>query len=91
MVPIDKVKNIITQHDSLEKELSSGNIDPKLFANKSKEYSRLGGIISIAKDYINIENEKKDLEILTRDKSNDKEIIELAQKDLNDLNLKKEK
>ena len=36
----------------LEKELSSGNIDPKLFAKKSKEYSNLGNIISIAKEYI---------------------------------------
>jgi hypothetical protein len=27
MVPIEKVKDIITQHDTLEKELSSGSID----------------------------------------------------------------
>ena len=45
MVPIDKVKDIINKHDALEKELSSGNIDPKLFAKKSKEYSSLGSII----------------------------------------------
>ena len=32
MVPIDKVKDIINRHDALEKELSSQNIDPKLFA-----------------------------------------------------------
>ena len=49
MVPVEKVKDIITQHDSLEKELSSGNVDPKLFAKKSKEYSRLGDIILVAK------------------------------------------
>ena len=48
MVPIDKVKDIITKHDALEKELSSGNIEPKLFAKKSKEYSNLGNIIEIA-------------------------------------------
>ena len=36
MVPIEKVKDIITKHDALEKELSSGNIDPKQFAKKSK-------------------------------------------------------
>ena len=41
MVPLDKVKNIITRHESLEKELSSEDIDPKLFAKKSKEYSSL--------------------------------------------------
>ena len=45
MVPIEKVKDIITKHDALEKDLSSGNIDPKQFAKKSKEYSNLGEII----------------------------------------------
>ena len=83
MVPIDKVKDIITKHDSLEKELSSGNIDPKLFAKKSKEYSSLGEIISIAKEYVNFESEKKDLLNMVQDKSNDQEIIDLDQKDLN--------
>ena len=91
MVPINKVKDIITKHDSLEKELSSGSIDPKLFAKKSKEYSSLGGIIKIARDYINFENEKKDLLNMVQDKSNDQEMIDLAQKDLNELIKKKEK
>ena len=59
MVPIYKVKEIITKHDALEKELSSGNIDSKLFAKKSKEYSNLGNIISIAREYVNFESEKK--------------------------------
>ena len=45
MVPLEKVKEIIFKHADLEKELSSGNIDPKLFAKKSKEYSNLGNII----------------------------------------------
>ena len=62
MVPINKVKDIITKHDSLEKELSSGNIDPKLFVKKSKEYSSLGGIIKIAREYVNFENEKNCIE-----------------------------
>ena len=91
MVPIDKVKNIINKHDALEKELSSGNIDPKLFAKKSKEYSSLEGIIEIAKEYLNFESEKKDLINMVEDKSNDKDIIELAQNDLNKLIEKKEK
>ena len=30
MVPKDKVKEIILRHDTLEKELSSGKIEPKL-------------------------------------------------------------
>ncbi len=91
MVPIEKVKDIISKHDILEKELASGNIDSKLFAKKSKEYSSLGEIIEIAKKYISFENEKKDLLNMVQDKSNDQEIIVLAQKDLDELIKKKEK
>ena len=36
MVPIEKVIDIITQHDNLEKELSSGSTDSKLFAKNQK-------------------------------------------------------
>ena len=85
MVPVEKVKGIIIQHDQLEKELSSGNIDPKLFAKKSKEYSRLGGIISVAREYVNFENEKKDLTNMLQDTSNDQEMVNLAQSDLDEL------
>ena len=91
MIPLEKVKDIITKHNELEQELSSGNVDPKLFAKKSKEYSNLGRIITIAKEYINFENEKKDLTNMVQDKSNDQEMIDLAQKDLNELIKKKEK
>ena len=91
MVPLDKVKDIIAKHDKLEKELSSGNIDSKLFAQKSKEYSSLGSIIKIARDYVNFDNEKKDLLNMVEDKSNDQEIVDLAQKDLKELIIKKEK
>ena len=82
---INKVKEIITKHNSLEKELSSGSIDPKLFAKKSKEYSNLEGIIKIARKYVNFENEKKDLLNMVQDKSNDQEMIDLAEKDLKEL------
>jgi len=91
MIPVDKVQDIVNKHDALEKELSSGNIDPKLYAKKSKEYSSLGGIIKIARQYLNFESEKKDLLNMVQDKSNDKDIIELAQTDLNELIAKKEK
>ena len=83
MVPIEKVKDIINQYAALEKELSSGNVEPKMFAKKSKEYSRLGRIISVAKKFLNFENERKDLKNMIQDKSNDQEIIDLAKKDLN--------
>ena len=91
MVPIDKVKDIINKHTSLEKELSAGNVDPKLFAKKSKEYSNLGSIIDTAKSFVKFEDEKKDLENIAKDKSNDPEMVELAEKDLSDLLKSKEK
>ena len=91
MVPIEKVKDIISQYDILEKELSSGNIEPKLFAKKSKEYSRLGRIILVARKFVNFESEKKDLENMLKDITNDQEMLDLAQNDLNTLIKNKEK
>ena len=91
MVPIEKVKEIIVKYESLEQELASEKVDPKSFAKKSKEYSRLGKIILIARKFINFESEKKDLENMLQDKTSDQEIIDLAQKDLNELMEKKEK
>ena len=91
MVPIQKVKDIVTRYDNLEKELSSGNIESKVFAKKSKEYSILKNIISIARSYLGFEGEKKDLEEILKDKSNDKEMIELAEKDLNEMKQRKAK
>ena len=89
MLPLQKVKEIVSKYNSLEKELSSGNLDPKKFVTKSKEYANLGNIILTAKEYINFENEKKDLELILQDKSSDTEIIEMAKKDLDDLNKKR--
>ena len=91
MIPLIKVKEIIIRHSALEKELASGNIEPKLFAKKSKEYSNLESIISIAKAYVNFEKEKDDLEQILQDKSNDNEILIMAEKDLKDIKIKKEK
>ena len=36
MIPLEKVEDLIQKHKNLEKELSSGNLDKKLFAVKSK-------------------------------------------------------
>ena len=58
MIPIDKVKNIIERYDLLEKELSTGKFDAKLFAKKSKEYSDLKNIIKPAKEYVNFDKNK---------------------------------
>ena len=90
MIPINKVQEIIAKHDNLEKELSSGSVDPKLYAKKSKEYSNLGSIVSFVKKYVNFENEKKDLQQIINDKNSDMEIIKLAEKDLSELKIKKQ-
>ena len=89
MIPLQKVKDIISKHNDLEKELSSGKIEPKMFAKKSKEYSNLGNIISTAKEYLNFEEEKRGLEQILNDKNNDIEIIEMAKKDLGEMENKK--
>ena len=52
MIPIKSIEELINKHLILEKDLSSGNIDKKKFAEKSKEYSDLNGIIDSAKIYI---------------------------------------
>ena len=90
MIPIEKVQDIIAKHDNLEKELSTGNIDTKLFAKKSKEYSNLGNIISYARDFVKFEKEKKDLEQIIQDKNSDLEMVEMAEKDLQELKIKKQ-
>ena len=85
MIPSKKVEELILKHKSLEGELSSGNIDKKLFATKSKEYSDLNEIIDQAKKYLNFEKNKKDLEKLIQDNDSDKEIKEMAQLELDQL------
>ena len=55
MIPLKKVEDLIQKHKNLEKELSSGNVDKKLFAKKSKEYSDLNEIIKYAINYLNFE------------------------------------
>ena len=52
MIPKKKIEDLIKKHIALEKDLSSVEIDKKLFAEKSKEYSDLNEIIGIAKNYI---------------------------------------
>jgi len=85
MILINKAKDLITKHEILEKELSSGEIDKKKFAEKSKEYSDLNDIILEAKEYFLFDKEKKDLEKIINDKKSDKEMKELANIELKEL------
>ena len=85
MIPKEKVEAIVSKHTALEKELSSGNIEPKNFAEKSKEYADLGNIIKTAISFLNFDKQKKDLENIINDKHSDKEMINLAKKEIIEL------
>ena len=91
MIPISKVKDLIVKHNLLEKELSSGEVDKKKYAEKSKEYADLDDIVKEAKEYSNFELEKKDLEKIIEDNQSEKEIKELAKNELDELIKKNEK
>ena len=90
MIPINKVKDLILKHESIEKELSSGEIDKKKFAEKSKEYSDLNEIILEAQEYCSFEYSKKELEKIIQEQNSDKEMQELAKNELEKLIKKNE-
>ncbi len=89
MIPFEKVQALVKKHDGLEKELSSSSVDPKTFAEKSKEYASLGSIINYAREYVKFDDEKRDLEQILNDKNSDKEMVNLAEKELTTLKEKK--
>ena len=90
MVPLKTIEDLISKHSLLEKELSSGKIDKKFFAEKSKEYSDLNDIIDVAKKYKAHNVEKKELEKILNDTSSDEEFKLMAQNDLDELKINNE-
>ena len=90
MIPTKKVEAIIAKHDLLEKELSSGNIESKNYAHKSKEYSDLRDIVDCAREYLKFDKNKKDLDQILNDSKSDKDMISLAKKELITLKETKE-
>ena len=87
MIPEKTIEELISRHSSLEKDLASGKIDKKHFAEKSKEYSDLNEIVESAKKYSSYVNDKDELEKILNDKNSDEELIKMAQVELSDLNL----
>ena len=85
MIPTKTIDELIVKHSTLEKELSSGEIDKKLFAEKSKEYSDINEVIEIAKKYLSFENDKKELEKILNDKTSDDELKKMAETELMDI------
>ena len=74
MLPLDKVRDLISKHNLLEKDLSSGKIEKKIFAEKSKEYSDLNDIIKEAREYLSFDKEKIDLEKIINDQKSDQAV-----------------
>ncbi|MDC2991433.1 peptide chain release factor 1 [Candidatus Pelagibacter sp.] len=91
MIPEKTIEELITRHSSLEKDLASGNVDKKLFAEKSKEYSDLNEIVNSAKKYASYKNDKIELEKILNDKNSDDELMKMAHTELTDLNSQFEK
>ncbi len=91
MIPQKTIEELISKHSLLEKDLSSGKIDKKFFAEKSKEYSDLNEIIENAKKYISFEKDKADLEKILEDKNSDEELSKMAEIELKDLQNEYEK
>ena len=85
MIPVNKVRDLISKHESLERDLSSGTVDKKKFAEKSKEYSDLNDIIKESKEYLSFSKEKEELEKICLDKNSEKEIKDLADFELSEL------
>ena len=90
MIPLKTIEEIIIKHSSLEKDLSSGELDKKLFAEKSKEYSDVNEIVENAKDYISFQGEKEELEKILNDSSGDEELKKMAELELVELQNKHE-
>ena len=85
MVPIKTIQDLISKHSSLEKELSSGQIEKKQYAEKSKEYSDLNDIIKEAKQYSSFDKEKKELEKILNDTKGDNEFKNMAKNELEEI------
>ena len=85
MIPLKKIREIISQHKKIEQSLSSGTIDKKDFAKKSKEYSDINAIINSAKEYENFNTIKRDLEMIINDNKNETDIKNLAKNELSTL------
>ena len=85
MLHQEKIRNLIDRHLELEKKLSTGNIDKKKFAEISKEYSDLNDIIKYAKEYLNYQKEKDELQNIINDKGSDAEMIEFATAELENV------
>ena len=85
MLPKEKVQNLIDRHNKLEKQLSSGEIEKKKYAEFSKEYSDLSEIVKQAKEYLSYQKDSNDLNNIINDENSDIEMKEFATNELENL------
>ncbi len=90
MIPTKTIEGIISKHSTLEKDLASGDIDKKAYAEKSKEYSDVNEIVENARKYLSFEKDKKELEKILTDNSTDDELRKMAENELTELKIQNE-
>ncbi|MBS0271078.1 MAG: peptide chain release factor 1 [Proteobacteria bacterium] len=83
-----KLQQVLTHFDELREKLSASMEDPGEFAKLSKEYSDLTPIAEKILEWQRYSDEKKNLEDLLEDPSQDKEIRTLAQDEILTVNEK---
>ena len=91
MIPQKTIEELIQKHSILEKDLSSGTIDKKSFAEKSKEYSDLNEVVDNAKKYLSFNTNKIELEKILNEKVSDEELKKMAEFELSNLKLEHQK
>ena len=91
MIPQKTIEELIQKHSILEKDLSSGTIDKKSFAEKSKEYSDLNEVVDNAKKYLSFNTNKNELEKILNEKVSDEELKKMAEFELSNLKLEHQK
>jgi len=91
MIPKKTIEDLIKKHKALEKDLSSVEIDKRLFAEKSKEYSDLNEIIGIAKNYISFDKNISEIKKILDDNNTDDELKKMAELELSELKSEHEK
>ena len=79
MIPQKTIEELISKHSNLEKDLSSGEIDKKQFAEKSKEYSDINEIVQEAKKYLSFEKDKNEFEKILTEQTSDDELKKMAE------------
>ena len=91
MIPQKTILDLLNKHSILEKDLSKGDVDKKIFAEKSKEYSDLNEIVDDAKSYLSFDKDKAELEKILSEHNSEDELKKMAEIELNDLRSKHEK